>query len=108
MDKKEATRELYKMYRVLKDASVKVAINRKIEAFGCISWDDGGDTAVDLNPNKAVKGGIISTAIHELLHYTHYDWPEWMVNKKENEIYDNLSDKQLSNLIKKVAMRMKK
>ncbi len=106
MDRETATKILYKMYRILKDENLRVAINRKIGIYGDVHYTE--DSAkIRLNPDRMAKGGILSTAIHELLHTLNYDAPEYRISKLEKEVYDALSDKQLTNLLRRMGPRMR-
>ena len=106
MTRAEATKILHKMYRVLRDETLKVSINRKIQIFGDIDYD--WDYAkIRLNPDRMGKGGIISTAIHEFLHYLDPRAKEYIISKREKEVYGALSDRQLTNLVKRLGPRMK-
>lgn len=106
MDRAEATKILHKMYRVLRDEAIKVSINRKIGIFGDIYYEDER-TKIRLNPDRLGKGGIVSTAIHELLHYLDYEAKEYVISKREKEVYKALSDRQLTNLLKRLGPRMR-
>ena len=46
---------------------------------------------------------VLSTLIHEIIHYEHKDWTEEQVLELESTIINALSDRQIKNLIKRFA-----
>ena len=106
MTREEATKILHKMYRVLRDENLRVAISRKIGIYGDVNYTE--DSAkIRLNPDRMGKGGIVSTSIHELLHTLDYDAKEYVISRQEREVYAALSDRQLTNLMRRLGPRMR-
>ncbi len=104
MTRKEATKLLYKIYRILEDEEVKVSLNRRIRAHGDVTFMPGNPAIrVRVNPSRRGRGGILGTLLHELLHIVFFDFPEYEISRLEKEMFRALSDRQLANLLKRVA-----
>lgn len=105
MNQPEASRFLKRFYRVLRqdEVCIKLVKDLKYDKPKPISglWDptQGKRAEVSLNPNKRRYGGIVSTLIHELLHQIEYNRSHKWIFEKEKEIYNALSDRQLTNLL---------
>lgn len=56
-------------------------------------------TKIELDPRDTV----ISTLIHEFIHYVHPDWTEEKVLLMEKTLMNKLTDRQIKNIIKKLA-----
>ena len=108
MDKKKATRILHKIYLVLKEPQVKVILNRKIDpVYGFFSMDNKGRWVIEINPiKKGAKGGLIRTMLHECLHLIDCEMPEEEVIELENNVFKYLTDRQLTNLFRRIAYAM--
>lgn len=101
MTKREANLILRRMHRQLRNGEVRTVLDRKIkDCCGSIDWPDG-TMEIRLNPDAQSKGGIVSTFLHELLHAVFYDSKEGWIRRTEKELYKVLSDRQLTNLIRK-------
>lgn len=46
---------------------------------------------------------ILSTLIHEVIHYLHYEWCETKVIREERKIVNSLSQRQIKNIIKRFS-----
>lgn len=46
---------------------------------------------------------LLSTLIHEFLHFQHPDWCESKVLQMESQIVNSISDRQVRNLVKRFA-----
>lgn len=94
------------MYALLRVIRLDIRIDRKIEAYALMEWDPEIDTLkIQLNPEYKKKGGynnIVKSLIHEMLHAVYPRKSEDWVLDMENAMYDALSDRQLSNLLKRV------
>jgi hypothetical protein len=62
-------------------------------------WDRQSKIVVTLNP----KLDVISTMIHEFLHYRHPKMCESKIRKLEKKLMNSLSDRQVKNIVKRVA-----
>jgi len=118
MTHKEATNYLRRFYYSINtDPSVRAVLKRnmvdptgtrKRKVFGISGLITGlydpnaKKNKIHLNPSRQRFGGIVKACIHELLHHIHYDKNEVWVLQKETEIYDALSDRQLTNLMRKI------
>lgn len=105
MDKRRwATATLYKFYRILENKEeIRFELNRKIKHCGEISFWVDAPAMILVNPDKRTKGGIMSTIIHELLHIIYPDDSEPEILRLEKIMYKHLTDRQLTNLFKRVA-----
>lgn len=63
-----------------------------------------------LNPDKPwlTRGGFMSTIVHEAIHLVDMEIPEKEVARLEREIFKALSDRQLANLLKRIAHFVRK
>lgn len=108
MTPKQATRILYKMSRVLDDFDdLRISIDRTIEEHGKVTFYASKPAQLKLNPSRRGVGGIVSTLIHELLHVVYFNAPESRIRKLEKEVYENLTDRQLTNLLKRMWLCLK-
>lgn len=99
-----ATKTLYKFYNILKRKDeIKLELNRKIRYCGEVSFWVDAPAMILVNPDKRTKGGIMSTIIHELLHIVYAQESEKEILRLEKIMYKNLTDRQLTNLFKRVA-----
>jgi len=57
--------------------------------------DDGSEIAVHY------KHDIVSTLIHEVIHYLHPDWSEKAVLGAEKYLINNISPKRATNILKR-------
>jgi len=117
MTHEDATKWLHRFYRAMKQPQVRARIKRDMkygeydDLDSCKNPDktftglhDPFDNVcrISLNPNKRRAGGIVRAVIHELLHEVENDKPHTWINPMELAIYEALSDRQLTNLMKKV------
>jgi hypothetical protein len=111
MNRQHATRILYRIYRMLRNGDVKVKLNRKLpfdrngrKWFGMVDPADNGKFHIHVNPWRpwTTQGGFVSTVLHECLHLVFWDTAEHEIVKVEQEVFNALSDRQLSNLINRV------
>lgn len=100
----QASRKLYAIYRALEEEEIRGKINRKLgKVFGMVTpkeewWE------LQLNPCKPwrTKGGFVHTIIHEMAHITWWDKSEDEIEELEKDLFNNLTDRQIGNLIKRV------
>ena len=102
--KSEANKFVTKVYNFLDDTHCiqfkKLRVNR---GFIDLSVEEvRGEARLVLDP----QDNIISTLIHEILHYEYPEKNESWVIKKEYEIVKKLSAKQISNILKRLASKM--
>ena len=108
MTHEKATRTLRKIYRVLaKPEDLKISIDRKIPEHGIVHFYSTKPAQLKLNPSRRSTGGIVSTVIHELLHIVYFGMSERKIRVLEKQVYQNLTDRQLTNLLKRVASCLK-
>jgi len=62
-------------------------------------WDRNGRVIITLNP----KCDVVSTMMHEFLHYRHPSFCESKIRKLELKLMNSLSDRQIKNILKRVA-----
>jgi len=105
VNKKKATRILHKIYKALKEEDVKMRLNRAIDPiFGYLTLDTRGRYIMEINPiKKGSRGGLMSTILHECLHLVDITLPEYEIQELEIHMFEYLSDRQLTNLLKRVA-----
>lgn len=103
MSKTEARYWLRRIYTMLREAKddglVKVRLNRLIHNYGEIDLEK--EPAV-VTINNA-KGSFIRTMLHECIHLCDLDMPEKKVLACEMELFKSLTDRQLANVLKRVA-----
>lgn len=112
MTKPEANRMLKKIYKRIRTGSPTVILNSNLgKCFGQITANleiSNGEIdfshLIELNPNKSGKS-FIKTVLHECLHLAYWNKPEKQIRKWENEIFPLLSDRQLTNLLRKCISR---
>lgn len=110
MTNKEASRKLYALYRKLKQEDIRVALTRRLPKntkgqkwFGMCEF--GGECFnISLNPARPwrSRGGFVHTVLHEMIHIAWWDMSEKDVNKLEKDMFNALTDRQLTNFIKRV------
>ena len=87
-----------KLYRFLRDGHLIEF--RKLRVYrGFIHFSASKSTRVELDP----RDRVLSTLIHEFLHYQHPDWSESKVLNMERKLINNLSSVQVRNIIKRLA-----
>ena len=98
MTKKEANNILKRIYHQLKDADIKVILDRTLTCKGLL--DPGcNETLIKLHPNK---NEFIPTIIHECLHIIDDKLDHEKINAMEMELMMLWSDRQLKNFLGKV------
>lgn len=102
MTQHEAKNILRRMYRILNHREdIRIKLATEIPEHGTVNFYCDKPAVIQLNPNRRGAGGIVSTLIHELLHIVFYDDPEYKICEKEKQMYRLLSDRQLTNLLRK-------
>lgn len=109
MTKVEANRRLKKIYKRLRDNPPNVTLNGALgKCFGQITASleiSNGDIdfshLIELNPHKSGKS-FIKTVLHECLHLAYWNTPEKQIIRWENDIFPLLTDRQLTNLMKRL------
>ena len=108
MTKTEANNKLRRIYRRLKESKPSVELKSLGKCFGQIKVGfeicDGTldfQHAIELNPHKCGKS-FLKTVLHECLHLAYWNAHEKQILKWENEMFGLLTDKQLSNLMKRL------
>ena len=100
MDKKKANNLLRRIYRALNNQIVEFKVNSNLNAYGIYDETNDEKILIEVNPRKNKE--FFLTLIHELLHLIDYG-NEKQISAVETELVQNLSDKQLTNLLKKVV-----
>lgn len=98
--KDEVNRFTRKLYRFL-DAGHKVEFRRMRNTRGLIFIHDF-PTKVSLDP----RDKIIPTLIHEALHYFYPQASETWVLRMESKIICSLSERQIRNIIRRLAQNI--
>ena len=107
LPKKEVTKHLYNIYRTLDAPTKKMhqfRLNSSMCYFGLTTWLDNGTITVEINYRR--RSPIMRTIIHECLHLTYADMSETEVLKLESILFENLTDQQHTNLLKKTVALM--
>lgn len=115
MTKAEADRKLRRIYRRIRESRPGVVFNSKLgKCFGQISAEfaiSDGDIdfshLIEFNPNKSGKS-FVRTVIHECLHLAYWNAPEKQILKWESDLFKLLSDRQITNLMKRLYGARKK
>lgn len=88
-----------KLYRFLKEGH-RIKFDPNPYYAGRIHYPKDDNMAeVILNP----KTEVVSTLIHEALHHFYPDWSETQVLRMERSIVHSLSERQIRNIIKRLA-----
>ena len=86
-------------YRFL-DLDCTFTFKRMKKYAGTIDgWDRKSKVIITLDPKK----NVISTMMHEFLHYRHPNMCESNIAKLEKKLMNSLSDRQVKNILKRVA-----
>lgn len=105
MDAKGATRILHKIYQAIKENFVKVYVRRMEGTVGWCRWEDEY-VAIYVHPDdRKINASFLSTVIHECIHMIYSDLREREVLRMEKEVFELLTDRQLTNLLKRIAER---
>lgn len=107
LPKKEVDKHLHQIYRALAVAgksTPKFRLNSAMCYFGLTTWLDNGTITVEINHRR--RSPIMRTIIHECLHLTYADMSELNVLKLESILFENLTDQQHTNLLKKTVALM--
>ena len=102
MNRRFATILLHRMYKLLRDKDMD--IRSKIDREFTHVAEARLDGLVTLGVRKN-NGGLIGSIIHELLHFLGGDAKEAVILKREKDVYEALSDRQLLNLLKRFFHR---
>lgn len=106
MSKKIASKYTRKMYKFLK-GNHEIKFSKMKILRGYIEYQDPNtstktDTKIVLDPSDK----LISTFIHEFLHYEHQDYTEEQILELEKRVMNSLSNIQVKNLIKRLAEKL--
>ena len=104
MTKNQATKILYRMYKMLSTISMQFKLSRKLADHGIVMcWDNDPSKGamVVVDPEKRE---FMGTIVHELLHLLDWQMSETKVAKLERAMMRKLSDRQLMNLLKRIIM----
>lgn len=110
MTHQEASRWLYRIYKMIKDNDLRVRLNRKLNRVFGTATVFQAFCEIQLNPSRPWlrKGGLVYTVIHECIHLVDFDLPEEEVCRLEKEIFEGLTDRQLGNLLQRVFSCLRK
>lgn len=86
-------------YRFLEKGCTFTFKRMKYTAGTIDGWDRHGKVIITLNP----KCDVVSTIVHEYLHYRHPKTCESSIRKLEKKLMNSLSDRQVKNILKRVA-----
>lgn len=103
MTRPEADRWLHRIYFMLKEAEddslVKVRLNRDLCNYGEVDFCHS-PAVMTVNHTRRP---FVSTIVHECIHLCDVEMSERRVLDLERELMSALSDRQLANLLKRVA-----
>lgn len=106
MTRETASNILHDMYFALNRAGdLRIAINRDMSYASTIDFSKGVHK-ICLNPSDDHGGGIVVSGLHEMLHYLHEDADEDTIERMAFDMYQVLTDRQLSNFMKMLCNRM--
>ncbi len=104
MTKTQAGTWLYKIYKMLSEITMQFQLNRKLVDHGvamCYNNDPKLGAVMVVDPEKKE---FLGTIIHECLHLVDWKMPETKVAKLEKQLMRKLTDRQLTNLLKRIVM----
>ena len=97
MNKAEANYKLRKIYKLLKTHKVVVGFDRELDGWGEMQIEGHKSIRITLHPKRRE---LPQTIIHELLHKCYPEIDDDSVFLAwEDEMFELLSDQQLSNLM---------
>ena len=110
MEKKQASIELRKIYKSISDDNVnfKVDRNQRYDSIGNVNVDRYCRVVVSICPyqkNHVKNYNFIETIIHEMLHIVYPNKQENEIEQLGIDVFSNLGDKQIQNLLIKVSDR---
>jgi len=104
MTKKEATTLLHKIYRALKNETIHFGLNSKLKGLcGICDATSGDKVVIEINPRENEE--FFLTLVHEALHLIDYDNEKW-VAETEPKLFAALSDRQLTNLLRRIVEKI--
>lgn len=113
LTKKQASRILHRMYKILREKEFHFSFNSRMKNHADMQFDDKVRAEkIRIRHTSKVPGGIIALALHELLHALYEEWllkthtqneMENRLIRMEKEMLKALSDKQLGNFLKAIA-----
>ena len=86
-----------KMYRLLKEKPHIFKIKDLGHKTAGHCMDDGSEIALHY------KHDVISTLVHEVIHYLHPDWSEKAVLGAEKYIMNNITPRRATNILKRLT-----
>ena len=95
----ETHRYTRSFYRFLERGCIFTFKRMKYNAGEIEGWDRTGRVIITLNP----KCDVVSTMMHEFLHYRHPAFCESKIARLEKKLMNSLSDRQIKNILKRVA-----
>lgn len=88
-----------KLYKLLEQKPEIFKLKKMKDVRGyCLN--DGTEIALDH------RDELLSTLIHEVIHYFHPDWSEKTVRSAEKYIINNISPKRAGNIVKKLSQAL--
>jgi len=103
MKDKRKTKKFYssihKIYAVLKDEDILFKFKKLQHNYNGVYDPENEEILIDF------RGYFIPTIIHESLHIIYPEWKENEVLKEEKRLVNLLSQKQVANIIKLLALR---
>jgi hypothetical protein len=107
MSPKEASRKLQTIYRLMREGTIVIKLNKNLPHFAQVEFFED-HYEITLNPTLQCKGGIVSSLLHELLHCIYYDSSETEILRMEKEMYNALTNRQLTNLMRRAGVLFRK
>ncbi|MFA5020904.1 MAG: hypothetical protein WC517_02480 [Patescibacteria group bacterium] len=99
MERKQANYYLRRIYRLLKNNEVPIIL-KKIRSTRGIT----DAKTIWLNP----QNDILLVIIHECLHVLYWSWSETKVTKSAVKIFNQLTPRQMKNLLLRLALAVNK
>lgn len=91
---------LTRLYRFLEDGH-EIRFEKQRGYAGRILYPESKEHAAYIGLDH--RRDVISTLIHEFIHFLHPHWSESDVLKLESSLVNSLSETQVKNIIKKMA-----
>ena len=108
MTKEQANKFLYRIYRALKENEIRFEISRSLgRLYGALDFDLRKPWKVTISVH-ADKKQFVSTLVHECVHLVDIELKEKEVTEIEEQLMLHLTDRQLTNLLKRVVLHCTK
>lgn len=106
MTKQQSSAILHKIYRHLDSRELSLKLDSNIHSLGMLGASKEGYDTLTVDPRAGGLKNLISTALHELLHWVYEEKSETEIAKLERQMFKQLSDRQLANFLKRIVEKL--